>query len=227
MDMMTPGLAGQKGLRGEILLELKKAQPVTAKEFADRFGVSANAVRRHLIELEAEGLVVHDRQQRGNGAPTYTYRLSPAGEALFPKRYEDALVRLLEHVVEREGRNAAVTVLAGQYQEFRRQLGGDLDDLTPVDRLRAVANVMRGAGFMAELDVTDDEAPKLTIHNCAIHAAASCLPEVCDSELSFLQDVIDASVHRGAHIMDGCNACQYALKADDVADGAEPTSTTA
>ena len=40
MDSMTPGLAGQKGLRGEILVEFKKSQPTTAKELAERFSVS-------------------------------------------------------------------------------------------------------------------------------------------------------------------------------------------
>ena len=56
MDHMIPRLAGQKGLRGDILREIKKAQPITAKELGETFGVSANAVRRHLKELEAEGL---------------------------------------------------------------------------------------------------------------------------------------------------------------------------
>ena len=79
---------------------------------------------------------------------------------------------------------------------------------------------MQGAGFMAELDETDAAGPKLTIHNCAIHAAASCLPEVCDSELSFLEDVVAVPLERAAHIMDGCNACEYALKAAEPADHA-------
>ncbi len=69
MDAISPGLAGQKGLRGEILLELKKAQPLTAKELAEVFGVSANAVRRHLKELEAERLVDYGREQRGSCIP--------------------------------------------------------------------------------------------------------------------------------------------------------------
>ena len=76
MGTSFPGLAGHKGLRGDILLELKRLQPLTAKQLAVAFGVSANAVRRHLKELEAEGLVVYGREQRGTGAPTFTYRLS-------------------------------------------------------------------------------------------------------------------------------------------------------
>jgi DeoR family suf operon transcriptional repressor len=210
MESMTPGLAGQKGLRGEILLEMKKAQPLTAKELADIFGVSANAVRRHLKELEAESLIQYGREQRGAGAPTYAYRLSRDGEALFPNQYEQALTRLIGHVVDREGRDAAIAVVEEQYADLRRQLGGVVPGVTPLDRLRMLAGVMEDAGFMAE---SSERGGKITlrVQNCALHAVANCLPEVCDTELRFLEDVLDAQVERKTHIMSGCNACEYAV----------------
>lgn len=212
MENKTPRLAGQKGLRGEILLEIKKSQPVTAKELADVFGVSANAVRRHLKELEAEGLIVYDREQRGTGAPTYAYGLSTDGEALFPNQYERALTRLIGHVVDHEGRAAAIAVVEETYADMRRRLGA-VDNSTPLDRLKNVASVMEEAGFMAESSQTDGAAG-LSIHNCVLHAVASCLPEVCDTELQFLQDALGARVERRTHIMAGCNACEYSIEFD-------------
>ena len=87
MTPLSPGLAAHKGLRGQILLELKQHQPLTARALADRHGVSVTAVRRHLKELELDQLIVYRREQRGQGAPTFAYQLTPDGEALFPKRY--------------------------------------------------------------------------------------------------------------------------------------------
>ncbi len=210
MENMTPRLAGQKGLRGEIILETKKSQPITAKELADIFGVSANAVRRHLKELEAEGLIVYGREQRGTGAPTYAYRLSTDGEALFPNQYERALTRLIGHVVDHEGREAAIAVVEEQYADMRHRLGA-VDKSTPFDRLKNVASVMEEAGFMAESSQTEGGA-RLSIHNCVLHAVASCLPEVCDTELQFLQDALGARVERRTHIMAGCNSCEYSIE---------------
>jgi DeoR family suf operon transcriptional repressor len=207
---MLPRLAGQKGLRGEILLQVKKAQPVTAKELGDTFGVSANAVRRHLKELEAEGLIAYGREQRGTGAPTFAYRLSPDGEGLFPKQYEQALTRLIGHVVDTGGRDAAIAVVEEQYADLRRRLRGTEDDSTPFDRLKTVAGVMEEAGFMAESSQEGGEV-RLSVHNCVLHAVASCLPEVCDTELRFLKEVLGARVERKTHIMGGCNACEYAI----------------
>jgi DNA-binding transcriptional ArsR family regulator len=45
--------SGYKGMRGDILIALKKSQTLTAKELAARFGMTANALRRHLKELES------------------------------------------------------------------------------------------------------------------------------------------------------------------------------
>src|ERR1041384_2402465 len=70
MGTPLPQPPAHKGLRGQILLELKRAQPLTATELADKLGVSPNAVRHHLKELEAEQLIVYGREQRGVGAPT-------------------------------------------------------------------------------------------------------------------------------------------------------------
>src|SRR6266545_3155958 len=101
-------VAAHKGLRGQILLELKRAQPLTARQLAARLGVSPNAIRHHLKELAAGELILYRREQRGVGAPTYAYRLSPGGEALFPRAYEATLTELLERVAEKAGRRAAV-----------------------------------------------------------------------------------------------------------------------
>jgi DeoR family suf operon transcriptional repressor len=211
MEANSVILGGHKGLKAEILLGLKKTAPQTARELADQHAVSVTAVRRHLKELEAEGLVRHGREWRGQGAPTYAYRLSPGGEALFPKRYKEALTRLLEHVVAREGRSAALEVVQEQYAEMKRMLPLDLGDATPQERIAAVARVLEQAGFMAEADDSSGET-RLKVHNCAIDAVASRLPEICQTELTFLEDTLAARVDRQTHIVGGCSACEYAVR---------------
>ncbi|MDH5643233.1 MAG: helix-turn-helix domain-containing protein, partial [Gemmatimonadota bacterium] len=209
-ETIAPGLAGQKGLRGEILLELKRSQPVTAQQLGELFKVSANAVRRHLKELQAEGLVHYGREQRGNGAPTFSYKLTAEGETLFPKQYESALKRLIDHVVSQEGKAAALSIIQQQYDDLRTKLGVGRQGETPMDRLKTVATVLENEGFMAESKL-DGADISLSVHNCAIHAVADCLPEVCDTEIEFLQDVLGAEVKRETHIMNGCNACLYTV----------------
>jgi DeoR family transcriptional regulator, suf operon transcriptional repressor len=202
---------GHKGQRGAVLVQLKRSQPLTAKELAARLGVSLNAARHHLKELELEGLVRYDRSRRGVGAPAFSYRLSPAGEALFPRRYQETLTSLLDQIVEREGREAAVALLDRHLARLAAQLKTELAGLSDAERLAAVARVRSEQGYMAEA-----LGPAvLTEHNCAIQAVAEQFPEICAAEAKFLEDVLGAEVDRRGHILSGCAACEYHVRFKD------------
>ena len=53
-------LPAHKGLRGDILVALKREQPLTARDLAQRLGVSPNAIRHHLKELETSAAAARD-----------------------------------------------------------------------------------------------------------------------------------------------------------------------
>lgn len=209
-DPLMPGLAGHKGLRGEILLRIKKAQPVTASELADTFSVSANAIRRHLKELEVEGLVSYGREQRGTGAPTHAYRLSADGEALFPKQYGEALTHVLSFVAQANGRDAVREMFAERFRNQAEQLRGELADATLEEKVEAVVQLLSRQGFMAAWS-NEADALKLSEHNCAFQTAAEQFPEICAAEAEFLKEVLQSDVQRDSYIPDGCNACLYSI----------------
>lgn len=203
-------LGAHKGLRGQILMELKRTQPLTAGELARRHGVTAAAVRRHLKELEATHFVVYQRQQRGQGAPTFAYSLSRAGESLFPKRYEETLNEALAFVERSGGREAVRRFFAEHFESEAERLKVLLRQATPEQRLDAVAELLSSQGFMAEWSPEPDGL-RMAEHNCAMHAVAERFPEICNEELRFLQEVLGAQVSRERHIVSGCNACEYAV----------------
>lgn len=206
--ILPPGL---KGLRGGILVEIKRSHRLTARELADRLGVSLNAVRHHLKELEAAALVQYERQHRGVGAPAFAYALTPLAEGLFPRRYEATLTELLNHVVEREGRAGAVAVLEARYDALTRRLQGELAGATPAERMAAVARFLSDDGYMAE-GIASAHTGTLIEHNCAIQAVAERFPEICAAEARFLAAVLGAEVDRQEHILSGCSACEYRVR---------------
>ena len=219
MDAASPSAArpplslplGLKGARGLVLIELKRAYQLTAKELATRLGISLNAVRHHLKELEAEALVEYERQHRGVGAPTFAYRLSAAGEALFPRRYEATLTELLDYVVERDGRATAVAVLEARYDALTRRLQAELAGATSAQRMAVVTQLLSDEGYMAE-GTASAETGTLIEHNCAIQAVAQRFPEICAAEARFLAAALDAEVDRHEHILSGCSACEYRVR---------------
>ncbi len=194
-----------------VLIELKRAYRLTAKDLATKLDVSLNAVRNHLKELEAEGLVEYERQNQGVGAPAFAYRLSQVGEALFPRRYEATLTELLDYVVAREGRATAVAVLEARYDALSRRLQQELAGATPAQRMAAVTRLLSEEGYMAE-GTTFADTGTLIEHNCAIQAVAQRFPEICAAEARFLAAALGAEVDRQGHILSGCSACEYRVR---------------
>ena len=199
--------SGFRGPRGAILTELKRAGS-TARELAVRLGVSLNAVRHHLKELEAEGLVQYERSHRGVGAPAFVYLLSPAGERLFPRRYKEALEQLLEFLVARDGRAAAVAALESHFDALRMKLQAQLADASPSERMDALVQALSEAGYMAEGQASFC-CGNLIERNCAIRDVAEQFPELCAAEERFLAAVLGGTVERKRHMLGGCGACEY------------------
>lgn len=210
MTTLPPALAAHKGLRGQILVALKRAQPLTAQDLAERHGVTANAIRRHLKELESERFVEYVREQRGQGAPTYAYRLTEAGEALFPKLYEEALTALLNYLEQSGGRDEIRRFFEHRFRAQAAELRARLVHANVEEKVAAVVDLLSQQGFMADWSV-ESGTVKIAEHNCAMHAVAEQFPEVCDTELVFLRELFGVEVERQSHIVRGCNACEYAI----------------
>ncbi len=212
MEQMPRTLAGYRGTRGEMLVALKKAQPLTAKELATRFAVTANAVRRHLEELEGAGLVRYSREVRGVGGPVFAYRLTDRGEALFPRAYDETLAQVLEQVREREGTEGVVRLFEAQWAALAEDAKGVLDGLPLPERAQLLAEILTSRGYMAEAVTGEDGESLLREHNCAIRLVAERFPKICAAEERFLERVLGAEVERQAHIVSGANCCEYCVK---------------
>ncbi len=204
---------GLRGPRGVVLVQLKRTPDVTARELGGSLGYSLNGIRHHLKELESEGLVEYQRRHHGIGAPVFAYRLTAAGEALFPRRYEATLIEFLDHMVARDGRDAAVRVLEAHFAELAGQLRESLAGASSRRRLEAVAAALTDEGYMAEWNEQHDgSSATLTEHNCAVKAVAERFPELCQAEARFLQSVLERPVERRLHMLDGCGACEYHVR---------------
>jgi DeoR family suf operon transcriptional repressor len=202
-------LAGFKGMRSDILVVLRKEQPITMKALAGHFGLTANALRRHLTELVEAGLVVYRREIHGQGAPTFAYSLSDAGEALFPRAYIDPLVDALESLRAREGTEAVVDLFRKRWDTMAESAMPRLVTLPLHERAQLLAELLTAEGYMTEAIAGLDDATTIRHHNCAVREIALRFPEVCSAEAEFIETVLGAPVERRAHLKDGCRACEY------------------
>ena len=96
--------------RQVLLIALKNLGEATTEQLARETYVSPGAVRTHLLALAAQGLVTYDRIRNGPGRPRHMFRLTGAGESIFPQRYAD-LANMLFAAIGEEDEGAMARVV--------------------------------------------------------------------------------------------------------------------
>ena len=102
--------------RKSILETLKREGKAAIADLAGRLGMSGEAVRQQLLQLQREGWVEAIRDEaheKRSGRPAAHYRLTTAGDHLFPKNYDQLGIALLDAVAGHLGPDALSRVLAG------------------------------------------------------------------------------------------------------------------
>lgn len=214
MQSVIGALGGFRGVRADLLVALRKAQPLTAHELGTQFGLTANALRRHLKALQEDGLVRFQREVRGVGAPVYSFSLTAAGEALFPRGYVGVLGTALESLRAIGGSPAVEAVLDAEWNKLGDEAEPVMDGLPLAERVPLVAELLTSKGYMAEAVENDAGArPGLTlrIHNCAVREIVDRFPEACAAEARFVERLLGVSLVRGAHRLQGCGCCEYGV----------------
>ena len=198
--------------RRELLMTLKRLGEARADELASALDVSVSAVRQVLGALEGEGLVTHAELRVERGRPKHVYRLSDAGDSLFPRRYGDLTNEVLAYVADRD------PTLFDDVFERRRQRRVDgahvrLAGGSFADRVAELARILDEDGYLADFEKLDDGSYRITEHNCAILDVARRYQHACSSEISFLREAMpDAQIDRVMHIVEGAHVCAYAIR---------------
>ncbi len=199
----------------DILNLLLKQGQAKAQALAEMLGISPQAIRRHLKDLQDEGLILHEAVQAGMGRPNLIYQLSQAGRDQFPDRYETFAVSLLDALADSIDKAQFNDILRKQWErkalEYREQVGqGSLQE-----RLARLVALRQAEGYMAEYHALEAEQPQyvITEYNCAISHIAESFPTVCGHELEMFALALEGcKVERTHWMADGEHQCGYRVQ---------------
>jgi DeoR family suf operon transcriptional repressor len=197
----------------DILQHLLKRGEVTAQDLAEKLDISPQAIRKHLKDLETEGLIYHTAEQLGMGRPQFIYALTTAGRDRFPDSYNQFAVNFLDTLIDTLGKEQVSEVLQKQWQRkaqnYKLQLGGG----SLKQRLEKLAELRRSEGYVTEwFPVEGTEGFIFTEYNCAIAHVAESFPSVCGHELEMFATVLDCPVERTHWMVNGEHRCGYLIQ---------------
>ncbi|OBB60004.1 transcriptional regulator [Mycobacterium sp. 852013-51886_SCH5428379] len=197
------------------IVQLLLEGPITASAIAERLGISAAGIRRHLDALvdagDAQASAAAAWQHTGRGRPAKRYRLTAAGRAKLGHAYDDLAAAAMRQLRELGGDEAVRTFA-------RRRIDTILAGVNPapdavgqdVERTAGrVAAALTDAGYATTTTAMSGPVGGVQIcqHHCPVSHVAEEFPELCEAEREAFAEILGTHVQRLATIVNGDCAC--------------------
>src|SRR5215472_1655481 len=146
-------LGSARGTRARIARLILENGPVTAAALSTRLGLTPAAVRRHLDNLLAGGLIevrtARRMANRGRGRPAKLFAITDAGRSAFEHAYDDLATSALRFLAEVAGRGAVAEFARRQVAELERRYRQVMETAAPEDKVKALAEALSADGYAA------------------------------------------------------------------------------
>ena len=202
--------------RRRVAERLKYAGEATAAELAPLLGLTRTAIRQHLQELEALGLVTSTLQPAaGRGRPSQQWSLTHEANTHFPDRHGELTVGLIDAIRASVGEAGLDRIVdargAAQKKAYAALLPPPTKSLKA--RVQALAEQRTREGYMAEVREEKRGTYLLVENHCPICEAATACMGLCRVELEVFQHALGKSVQveRSAHLLGGDTRCVYRI----------------
>jgi predicted ArsR family transcriptional regulator len=197
--------------RHRVVQSILEHGPSTAAALADRLGLTAAAVRRHLDGLLERGVLTAREQRvygsRGRGRPAKVFALTDAGRADLPAAYDGIAIAALEFLAEEAGADAVRTFAARRAApaEARYREALDAADAS-VSPALALAGALTADGYVASVRPSA-LGEQLCQHHCPVAHVAERFPQLCEVETEMFSRVLGVHVQRLATLAHGDGVC--------------------
>lgn len=195
--------------KSRVLYTLRGAGGGTANAVAAALEISIPAARRHLMDLEADGLVESKVHRHGRGRPQHVFKISHDGEEHFPKRYAQLCSEILSHIEKLYGSGAVLSVLDSRNQDlisrWQLRITGSLEA-----RVVALCEILNELGYQASLE-PQGGGWVLVQNNCPNLDVARSFETLCQSEADLYRQLLQTTVQRQARVLDGASDCRYLI----------------
>lgn len=215
-------LAALSEPRRAVLTEVKHHGDRSLAELAAAVGVSYEAVRQHVVQLSADGWLTGsvERATGGPGRPTSRYRLTPAGDHLFPKEYDELAVELLDAAGDRLGPGAVRELLAEVARRKVERWSPRLAGLPFEERLEALRGIYLEGDPHCRVEHGEGGGARLIEMNCPYLEVARRRPALCSVTVSVLRRLLGRQVVRSERFQDGDGRCVFRVLDREIDDAA-------
>jgi predicted ArsR family transcriptional regulator len=205
--------------RQDILDFLRRRNQATVKEIGEHLGLTATGIRQHLTVLERDGLVAA-REERGHvGRPALVYRLTEQGDGVYPKRYDELALSLVEESRRLLGPQALQQLMRKVAARFAAPFLPKLEGKPVAERVEAAGAILQERGNIASWSDQDGEF-LLRQHTCPFWNVATKNSAVCALDVQFIRQLVGADARLTTSLLRGDDCCTFRVRPDAPAETA-------
>jgi predicted ArsR family transcriptional regulator len=207
----------EHGTRARIARLILENGPVTAGGLSARTGLTPAAVRRHLDNLLADGMIevrtTRRPGSRGRGRPARLFAITDAGRSAFEHAYDDLAASALRFLAEVAGPEAVAEFARRQLADTERRYRPVVEAAASGRRVQALADALSTDGYAATASVApaasggERRGEQLCQHHCPVAHVAAEFPQLCEAETEVFARLLGTPVQRLATIAHGDGVC--------------------
>ncbi|MFZ0215453.1 MAG: helix-turn-helix domain-containing protein [Candidatus Dormiibacterota bacterium] len=195
----------------ELLEFLRRHRAASAETIAGELGITANAVRQHLTNLERDGLVRSVPVRHKRGRPSLDFSLTDRADGVFPKRYGQLASMVLAEIQEMAGPEALDEVFRRIALRHGEAMAPSMEGLDFDGKLDRLLHWINRAGTLAEAEETADGI-RISIHNCPFRNTALRYPQVCTITPHLMVQLLDVQVSQSSSIHRQDPFCSFVVQ---------------
>jgi predicted ArsR family transcriptional regulator len=224
-------LGSERGTRARIARLILENGPVTAAALSTRLGLTPAAVRRHLDNLLAGGLIevrtARRIASRGRGRPAKLFAITDAGRSAFEHAYDDLATGALRFLAEVAGPGAVAEFARRQVAELERRYRPVMESAGE-DKVTALAEALSADGYAASASTAPvtGGGEQLCQHHCPVAHVAAEFPQLCEAETEAFGRLLGTPVQRLATIAHGDGICTTHVTAPALVHARTTTTPT-
>jgi len=222
--------------RGQVARLILELGPSTAATLGGRLGLTPAAIRRHLDNLLAEGLIetrtARTYGNRGRGRPAKVFVITDAGRSAFEHAYDDLATSALRFLAETAGPQAVTEFARRQLADLERRYAPAVSHGELATRVQALSEALSADGYAASagpapaIGGAGPAGEQLCQHHCPVAHVAAEFPQLCEAETEAFGRLLGTPVQRLATIAHGDGICTTHVTGQPVARAGAGKSNT-
>lgn len=197
--------------RQDILDYLRSHGQASVKDLATHLGLASTGIRQHLALLERDRMVAATEERGHVGRPALIFALTPQGDALFPKRYDELANALIDEARTLIGPESLQKLMKGVAARLASTYVARLESLPAPERIRETAAILADRGNVSSFRREGDDY-FIEKRTCPFWAVARRNSAVCALDVEFVRRLAGADTRLTTSLLRGDGGCTFRMR---------------